>query len=176
MTEQELIERLGFTPKYSSVGTLIAIAEYPEDKGFTGDRYFLSNFWDVKHTVNVAGGPCVFYSTECSFQASKVENPTEARCFVNLTPRQGKIRGKQVKLREGWDDIRDEIMYQVNMAKYTQNPVLAEKLLATGDDELVEYNTWNDKYWGVCRGEGENKLGKVLMRIRQEFKDKYINN
>ena len=62
------------------------------------------------------------------------------------------------------------------MAKYTQNPVLAEKLLATGDDELVEFNTWNDKYWGVCRGEGENKLGKVLMRIRQEFKDKYINN
>lgn len=176
MTEQELIERLGFTPKYRSIDTLIAIAEYPWQKGFNDERYFLSNFWSVKHTFEVAGGPCTFYSTECSFQASKVEDPIIARSFANLSPRQGKIKGKEVVLREGWDDMRDEVMYRVNMAKYTQNPGLAEELLATGDDELIEFNHWNDKYWGVCRGEGENKLGQVLMRIRKELKDKYAGN
>jgi predicted NAD-dependent protein-ADP-ribosyltransferase YbiA (DUF1768 family) len=50
------------------------------------------------------------------------------------------------------------------------DPELAEKLLATGDEELVEGNTWNDRFWGVCRGEGRNELGKILMRVRAELR------
>jgi len=54
-------------------------------------------------------------------------------------------------------------------AKFEQNPDLAAKLIATGDEELVEGNTWGDTYWGVCRGVGQNKLGKILMNVRQEL-------
>lgn len=39
-------------------------------------------------------------------------------------------------------------------------------LVGTGDAMLVEGNTWGDKFWGVCRGEGENQLGKLLMERR----------
>ncbi len=59
------------------------------------------------------------------------------------------------------------------MAKFTQNPDLLSKLLATGDAELIEGNTWGDRVWGVdlYRGAGENHLGKILMRIRDELRD-----
>jgi predicted NAD-dependent protein-ADP-ribosyltransferase YbiA (DUF1768 family) len=31
-------------------------------------------------------------------------------------------------------------------------------------------NYWNDKFWGICKGVGENHLGKILMQIRDEIK------
>ncbi len=48
------------------------------------------------------------------------------------------------------------------------HPGLLALLLATGDMELVEDNDWDDTYWGVCNGVGENNLGKLLMKIRAE--------
>ena len=47
-----------------------------------------------------------------------------------------------------------------------RNPHLKELLLATGTAELIEGNTWNDTYWGVCNGKGKNMLGKTLMDCR----------
>ena len=46
------------------------------------------------------------------------------------------------------------------------HPDLLAMLLATGDMELVEDNDWDDTYWGVCNGLGQNHLGKLLMKIR----------
>ena len=60
-------------------------------------------------------------------------------------------------------------MYNTLVAKFTQNPDLAKKLLATGDALLIEGNTWNDRYWGVCRGKGENRLGILLMLVREDL-------
>ena len=60
-------------------------------------------------------------------------------------------------------------MYEVCYAKFIQNPRLAKWLIETGDEILVEGNTWNDKFWGVCNGEGANNLGKILMAIRTEL-------
>ena len=51
------------------------------------------------------------------------------------------------------------------------NPKLRKALLDTGDEYLEEGNTWGDQYWGVCNGVGKNKLGKLLMKIRQEIKE-----
>ena len=48
---------------------------------------------------------------------------------------------------------------------------LADWLLETGDEELVEGNTWSDTTWGVCNGVGENKLGRLLMIVRDMIKD-----
>jgi predicted NAD-dependent protein-ADP-ribosyltransferase YbiA (DUF1768 family) len=59
-------------------------------------------------------------------------------------------------------------MYKIVKAKFEQHPELAAKLKAlTG--EIVEENTWNDRFWGVCNGFGSNHLGKILMRIREEL-------
>jgi hypothetical protein len=47
---------------------------------------------------------------------------------------------------------------------------LKQLLLATGDKELIEGNTWGDTFWGVCNGIGQNHLGKILMAKRTELK------
>lgn len=48
-------------------------------------------------------------------------------------------------------------------------PAIAEDLLDTGDQRLVEGNVWGDRYWGVCDGVGENWLGELLMQVRDEL-------
>lgn len=61
-------------------------------------------------------------------------------------------------------------MYDICRAKFEQNADLRCKLLTTGDAMLVEGNTWGDTVWGVCQGKGENRLGKILMRVRKELR------
>ena len=54
-----------------------------------------------------------------------------------------------------------------------ENEDLKQRLLATGDKRLVEGNTWGDTFWGVDlrSGRGENQLGRILMRVREELKE-----
>ena len=63
---------------------------------------------------------------------------------------------------------RYHIMYQINKNKFSDLE-LKQKLLDTNDEELV--NHCNNQEWGVYNGKGENKLGKILMKIRKELKD-----
>ncbi len=68
--------------------------------------------------------------------------------------------------RKGWEGIRLSVMEDVQMAKFKQYPELREKLLATGDAELIYNNDCGDAYWGIYEGTGENNLGKILMKVR----------
>ena len=92
--------------------------------------------------------------------------------FCSLTPNCAKRLGRQVELRSDWETVKYDVMYQVCMAKFQQNPELLRKLVRTGDAELIEGNTWGDRVWGVdlYRGVGENHLGKILMKIREELR------
>lgn len=127
------------------------------------DEYdFLSNFH-----VETADG----LTTEHLFQAAKAVNKAEAMDILAApTPGQVKRRGRYCTLRPGWDEQRDEIMLTLVRMKF-KAPELRDKLLATGDAELIEGNTWGDQYWGVCQGVGENKLGKILMQVREELRN-----
>lgn len=132
-------------------------------KTFRGDNFFLSNFYVAP----------VFYqgiryeNNEAAFQAAKC--PERMRDFCGLSPQAAKRLGRRVELRPDWEEVKYDVMYQVCKAKFLQNPDLFKRLLATGDAELVEGNTWGDKVWGVCNGVGENNLGKTLMHIRNEL-------
>ncbi len=85
------------------------------------------------------------------------------------TPGQAKRAGLRLRLRFDWPAIKLGVMSTGLDAKF-QIPELRDKLLATGNAELVEGNSWNDTYWGMCRGVGDNHLGKLLMKIRAELK------
>lgn len=63
-------------------------------------------------------------------------------------------------------------MYEIVKAKFLQNKEIKEKLLLTGNEELIEGNTWGDRIWGTVNGVGENRLGKILMQVREELKHK----
>lgn len=74
--------------------------------------------------------------------------------------------GRNVVLRDDWERVKLNVMKEILIIKFTTNQGLAEMLLATGEEQLVEGNTWNDHYWGVCNGVGQNHLGKLLEEVR----------
>lgn len=48
-------------------------------------------------------------------------------------------------------------------------PSLKLQLLQTSNVKLIEGNEWKDRFWGMYRGQNENHLGKILMKIRDEY-------
>lgn len=133
---------------------------------FSGKYAFLSNFYAAE--VEYEG--ISFLNSEAAFQAAKVLNFNERLAFSKLQPNEAKRKGRRVALREDWEAVKDDVMYQIVKDKFTRSKQLKELLLDTGDAELVEGNYWNDTYWGQCNGVGQNKLGKILMRVRQELR------
>jgi hypothetical protein len=129
---------------------------------FDGDFGFLSNFWPSKVTLDGVE----FDNVEAAFQAAKTHDLTEREKIRSAsTPGKAKKLGRKVSLREDWNDIRISVMRDLLQQKFN-NKELRKLLIDTGSAALVEGNTWNDKFWGVCDGEGENNLGKLLMDIR----------
>jgi ribA/ribD-fused uncharacterized protein len=73
-----------------------------------------------------------------------------------------------------WDEVKVDILYQIVKEKVKQHEDVRNALLATADDEIVEENP-NDSFWGNGKdGNGENQMGKILMRIREEIKSNNI--
>ncbi len=139
---------------------------------FRGDYRWLSNFHVCDVTIDWCGKPRTYTSSEAAFMAAKTLDLEEERAIrLASTPREAKALGRKATLRPNWDNIRVDVMRAVLRAKFTQNPDLAELLLATGTEELVEGNWWHDYFWGVCNGRGENWLGRILMEIRTELKE-----
>ena len=143
-------------------------------EGFSGDFRWLSNFWQA--SVVYKG---VWYeSTETAYQAAKtldLELRKQFQSGAGITCGQAKRLGQKLDLRSDWEDVKKQVMYDVCMDKFTRHAELRELLLMTGNAYLEETNHWNDTYWGVCNGEGENHLGRTLMRIRDELKDYDVN-
>lgn len=134
-------------------------------QGFTGAYRFLSNFWPA----NVTYEGVVYPTVENAYQASKF--PKEDRKpFETCKPAEAKSHGKKAHLTEEWKARRYNTMYQLNKQKYALNPHLRELLVSTRDRYIEETNHWGDTYWGVCKGVGENHLGRLLMNIRDDLK------
>lgn len=123
----------------------------------------------------------IYYTAEHYFQANKFssraisdqilaqKNPADA---IELA------RNPDFKkyIRRDWDKIRDDVMYDAQLAKFQAYPNLADLLLSTGDMNL-QYRNHADSYWGDGgrTGRGQNKLGSILVDIRQHFRELYGN-
>ena len=131
---------------------------------FRGEYEFLSNYYEVP--VTYAG--FTYGSSEAAYQGAKCGKP---ELFAGLRPHQSKLEARKYPVREDWDDVKLEVMKEIVRAKFTQNPNIAERLLATGDALIVEENNWHDTFWGIDSktGEGCNHLGKILMMVRNEL-------
>ncbi|MFL0441713.1 NADAR family protein [Bacillus subtilis] len=134
---------------------------------FRGRYYFLSNFYNSPVTYK----GITYQNNEAAFQAMKVTTDEIRKQFANLPPNLAKRKGRSVQLRNDWEAVKEQYMYEIVLAKFNQNSDLKNRLLATEASELIEGNTWGDVIWGMCRGRGENKLGKILMRVRNELKN-----
>lgn len=132
---------------------------------FDGKCEFLSNFFRCE----VWYGGNTYPSVEHAFQAAKTDDPIEKYNIRQAaTPGQAKRLGRRATLRTDWEGAKLSVMETCLESKF-QDKTLAKWLVETGDAELIEGNNWNDTFWGVCKGVGENHLGKLLMLIRKRL-------
>jgi hypothetical protein len=133
--------------------------------GFVGDYRWLSNF----HPCRVEWEGRVYGSSEAAYQSAKYP-PSERDVFTTLDADAAKKRSR-VKPYDtaAWEARKEQSMREILWAKFSQNPELAEQLLATGQRRLEETNWWGDKIWGVSKGEGRNLLGLMLMETRERL-------
>jgi len=133
---------------------------------FRGKHAALSNFSPAWVWLEGRRYP----SVEHAYQAAKTLDLYErARIRAARSPGEAKRLGRSVALRPGWDTARLGVMRRLLVQKFDQAK-FAEVLLSTGDAQLVEGNDWGDVFWGVCRGEGKNYRGLMLMDIRHELR------
>lgn len=131
---------------------------------FSGPHRFLSNFWSVEVTLDGV----VYHSVENAYQAAKTLDRNARSVLTYCTAGDAKRIGKGFELRPDWENIKLAVMEDLLRQKFSQEPHRS-RLLETVGRELVEGNWWGDTFWGVCQGFGENHLGKLLMKIRDEY-------
>lgn len=138
-------------------------------KQFSGRHAFLSNF----HPSPIEFEGIEFPTVEHAFQAAKSSDPEIRREIAALpTPGKAKRAGRKVKDfdRVSWEAKKVEVMRQLVRLKF-EIPELRELLVATGDEQIQEGNSWNDTFWGVSlkTGKGQNHLGRIIEEIRAEI-------
>jgi N-glycosidase YbiA len=135
-------------------------AEYGEFSNFASYKVKLDNItWETSEHYFQANK---FIGTK---YYTKVRNAKGPMAAANIG------RDRSLPLRRDWENVKENIMYIVLKAKFSQHATLRALLLSTGDRMLVEH-TANDIYWGDGGGpgKGKNRLGKLLMRLREEFR------
>ena len=159
------------------------------------DKYVF--FWKAKEEYgefsNWYSSPFVFEDFEYQhleqyMMARKAKLFHDAKRYTRIlradSPRECKDLGREVAgfSEDIWNEEKFEIVKEGLREKFTQNPGLLKKLLATGERILVEASPL-DRIWGIGLDEknakrtppqdwpGENLLGKALMELRRELEN-----
>jgi N-glycosidase YbiA len=115
-----------------------------------------------------------WYTSEHYFQAQKfIGTPHLEAIRLVKTPKDAAKMGRERKrpLRPDWENVKDDIMRKVVLAKFKTHQDIRDILLSTSNQEIFE-NSPNDYYWGCgTDGSGKNMLGKILMEIRVVFQN-----
>lgn len=142
---------------------------------FRGPHAFLSNFFPAVVTFAGRDYPTVEHALAAAQTKKKTER--EKLCTVHA-PADARLiartRAHQGQTREDWEQIKERVMLMLLRQKFDQQP-FKKWLLETGDTELIESqyggDPYSDKFWGVRSGEGQNRLGMLLMQVRDELQD-----
>lgn len=132
---------------------------------FDGPYRWLSNFYPVRIQYIEEWYP----SVEHAYQAAKSDNPDVRKRFLIGDAKSARAKGRRIKVRADWNSSKLAVMEHLLRQKFQRGDLRAQ-LLSTGDQELVEGNWWGDQFWGVYHGKGDNYLGKLLMKIREELR------
>lgn len=138
---------------------------------YEAEYYMFSNF----ASFAVKYGDRIWMTSEHAYQAAKFEEKDIIDLIhTSLSAHNSKKIAKEYKdkIKANWDEIKISVMEDIVRAKIATHPYIREKLLGTGDREIIE-DSHQDSFWG--RGadfKGRNELGKVWMKIRKELQNK----
>jgi len=113
----------------------------------------------------------VYPTSEALFQACK--NPGDKNYVEKLkkskNPTASRKIGEKMIPHETWDPVT--LMKKILRLKFDQHPVIKKNLLLTGKRRII-FNSRKDLVFGIGpTGNGQNKLGEILMELREEFLD-----
>lgn len=140
-----------------------------ESINFVENRYhYLSPF--SAHRIVIWGE--VFPTVEHAYQAARIIPGPERDSIKNApSPLDAWREGQKYKNNEQYlvsDFDKDAVMEELFRAKLKQHPDIRDILLESGDRELLKLHI--DTYWGTGEdGKGQNKMGKIWMKIRSEL-------
>jgi ribA/ribD-fused uncharacterized protein len=95
------------------------------------------------------------------------DNPKSIKKIVT----QSNMKKINKKIVDNWEETRLELLESIMRVYYQYNDTLKKKLLDTDNKELVFKGAGADTFYGIDKnGDGENKHGRLLMKLRDEFK------
>lgn len=108
------------------------------------------------------------YRLAFSTNVADVITPNDAKKFGGPTS----FKENNFTLRSDWNNVRLKIMEEISREYYQSNVEFIEKLINTEEKLLIHKGFRIDDYWGVTKEDkGENNHGKILMKLREEFKN-----
>lgn len=123
--------------------------------------------------INITRDGVTYPSLENFFQAMKTEDELIRKKIAAMNPLEAKKYGKLIPIRPNWEDVKDKVM-KWGLRRKLASSYYLRILCDTGNEELIDWNYWHDNEWGHCYcnnciGKGENKMGKMLMELRNEL-------
>ena len=116
---------------------------------FEGEYDFLDNGYNAPFTYKDRFFKCA----EAAYQAERIGDPLLKSMFEGMGGKEARCVGMFATERDGWDDIKHQILYDITREKFIQNPHLYQRLTETMD--AVIDNAF---------------LGNILMSLRMQYK------
>ena len=130
------------------------------------------------HPIQLEG--TVWSTVEHYYQAQKFVGTENEGLIITIqnaeTPMEAATIGRDrtLKLRCDWEQVKTQVMWQGVLTKFLTHTDIQKILLDTGDELIVE-DSPIDYYWGCGREKtGQNHLGKILMKVRQEIRQQRL--
>lgn len=137
-----------------------------EITSFTNRFEFLSN----EYNCTVKYKDYTFQSSASLFYAFKaIGNIGSFMKFQRLNPAKARAKAQKI-VNEEWEENKEFYLEKAIRAKFDSNPELVKQLLRTGNATLLNNVTHLDDWIGIRKDRGYNALGKVLMKLREEYK------
>jgi ribA/ribD-fused uncharacterized protein len=151
----------------------LATTKVQTDKVYFYDRishpktYMLSPFFICKFYLDEKWWSSVIQY----YQANKF--PVDSHEYEQIcdckSPEEAKKIGSSVSTDFEWDARKNQLMRDASYAKFSQNKQCMNILIMTGTKQLIEDS--HDPYWGG-KNRGYNMMGKILMDVRTEIRQK----
>ena len=121
------------------------------------------------YCTDIKVGNLVYPSVEHAYQAAKFKSADVKQEIARASFKDARRIGRECpKIRPDWEEVKSTVMETLVRQKFTNDPILSDRLIKTGSASIVMEGY--DEYWGTGRsGDGENTLGVILETVRADL-------